>query len=473
MKLRPRLLAMALAVSLPCAVLLYFVQDWLRSRDERAFLDRFVVSQLTDDTRERCESNPNWFLAGPRPDRPTPQQLAAPDADVYAPRPQIQSLPFDYFAYDDRFEPLSTAGPRFPTDFRQALRSGAKKVSGPFSDVGGTGQQEAVLTGWTGSQCLALLFRMRALPGQRAQAATIFISLVVLLFGIAVAAGWPIVERSRKLGIEARNSAADEYRPPVTVSGRDEMSALAFAFNEAAAAIRQRDTDIKDREDSLRRYLASTAEHVSGPLLALESTLGRISAPSGGASQADVDGLLADVHTLAMRVQNLSAAATLRMSLKSAARDRVDLSGVIQRVIARQSPFAAANGVTVVSAPAVDSIAIAADQQLVEQAVNNLVDNAIRYNRAGGQVTVSLDRTRDGRFSLRVADDGPGAPDEVIAKLNANRRFRGDEGRDKRTGELGLGLAIVREVGDRFGVQWAFRKNSRGWFEAELTGPIS
>jgi signal transduction histidine kinase len=106
---------------------------------------------------------------------------------------------------------------------------------------------------------------------------------------------------------------------------------------------------------------------------------------------------------------------------------------------------------------------------LLEQAVNNLVDNAIRHNRAGGHVTISIDRTSDGRVSLRVEDDGPGAPDDVLAKLNANRRFRGDEGRAHQTGELGLGLAVVREVSDRLGIRWAFRRSARGWFQAELT----
>jgi signal transduction histidine kinase len=72
---------------------------------------------------------------------------------------------------------------------------------------------------------------------------------------------------------------------------------------------------------------------------------------------------------------------------------------------------------------------------------------------------------------LRVTDDGPGAPDEVLAKLNANRRFRGDEGKAGARGDLGLGLAVVREVCDRAGIRWAFRRSGRGWFEAELTGP--
>src|SRR5205814_6978413 len=140
-------------------------------------------------------------------------------------------------------------------------------------------------------------------------------------------------------------------------------------------------------------------------------------------------------------------AATLRMSMASAAKDTIDVPALIDRVVARQQGFARASGVSVNINRPNGPLTITGDAGLLEQAIGNLVDNAIRYNRAGGQVTVTLDRTGDGRFSLRVADDGPGAPDDVLANLNAKRRFRGDEGRTRRPGELGLGLAVVREVG--------------------------
>src|SRR5581483_2299327 len=166
MKLPARLLVTAAVIAAPLAALVYLVNESLRARDMQLALDRVVSSQMTDDVRERCESNPNWFVAGPRPDRPTAQQLAAPDADVTAPRPPTQALPFEFFAYGDRFEPLSSAGPRFPTDFKQALRGGAKRAAGPFSTPDGTGQQEAVLTGWFNSPCVALLFRIRPVPHQ-------------------------------------------------------------------------------------------------------------------------------------------------------------------------------------------------------------------------------------------------------------------------------------------------------------------
>ena len=467
MKLRPRLLLTALAIALPLTILLFAVNEHLRARDLRLTLERVVASQLTDDTRDRCESNPNWFLAGPRPDRPRPEVLAAPDADVNAPRPPTEVLPFEYFAYDNTFSPLSTAGPRFPADLRQVLRAGrVKAVTGEFSTPQGSGLQAAIMTGWDRGPCAILLFRLHPIPRLWFERGWMFLALFGALFVSALIAAGPTVLRVRRLGLAARQSASDEYRSTIPVGGRDELSALAFAFNEAAADIRRRATDVRDREDSLRRYLASTAESVTTPLLALEQRLG---ARAHG-DAADIPRAIIEVHSLALQIQNLSAAAVLRMSIESAARDTIDLNALIERVVARHEPFARASGVSVRASLPPAPITIAGDAALIEQAVSNLVDNAVRYNRAGGQAAIQLDRTNDGRFSLRVADDGPGAPDEVLARLNANRRFRGDEGRSGRPGELGLGLAIVREISDRFGIHWAFRKNSKGWFEAELTG---
>jgi len=457
MKLLPRLLVIALVIALPLAIALFAIVDHLRARDRELALERMVASQVTDDTRERCESNPNWFLAGPRPDRPSREVLAAPDADVNAPRPPTQALPFEYFAYDEAFSALSSAAPRFPNDVKQELRRGNKTVTGEFSTNEGTGLQTAVSTGWERSPCAVLLFRLRPLARPWYEGTALLVALFGSIFGAAMVAAGPVVSRVRRLGLEARQSASDEYKSTISVSGRDELSALAFAFNEAAADIRRRATDVRDREESLRRYIANTSESVTTPLLKLEQQLG--DHPS-----------VADAHTLALRMQNLSAAATLRMSLESAARDRVDLNALVERVLARHVGFARASGVSLQPALSPTPVVIAADAALIEQAVSNLVDNAVRYNRAGGQVLVTLDRTGDGRFSLRVADDGPGAPEETLARLNANRRFRGDEGKSGRPGELGLGLAVVREVSDRFEIRWTFRKNAKGWFEAELTG---
>src|SRR5206468_3179815 len=126
------------------------------------------------------------FLAGPREDRPSAEVLAAPDADVNAPRPANQELPFEYFAYDEKYSPLSSAGARFPQELRDALMRGPKTVVMPFVTRDGTGVQEAVHTEWAKSPCQVLLFRLRPVPHQSAERFAIFLGLAVSLILVAL-----------------------------------------------------------------------------------------------------------------------------------------------------------------------------------------------------------------------------------------------------------------------------------------------
>jgi signal transduction histidine kinase len=138
-------------------------------------------------------------------------------------------------------------------------------------------------------------------------------------------------------------------------------------------------------------------------------------------------------------------------------------------VVHQHDALARALGVTVHHTVPERSVVFAADPALIEQAVTNIVGNAILYNTPGGRVEIDLKGyERDSRFTLRVTDTGPGVSDDEFAGLTANRRFRGDEGRTRRPGGRGLGLAITREVADRFGLVLNLRRPSAGGFEVEV-----
>jgi signal transduction histidine kinase len=142
---------------------------------------------------------------------------------------------------------------------------------------------------------------------------------------------------------------------------------------------------------------------------------------------------------------------------------------IIAAVVARQSGLAKRNGVSLGATVPATSVMVMADPRLIEQALLNLVDNAVRYNRPGGRVMVSLAHTPDG-FVLRVTDNGPGVSDEQLASMSAIRRFRGDEGHVDRVRQRGLGLALVWEVVERSGLQLELRHAPGGGLEAEMTG---
>jgi len=81
---------------------------------------------------------------------------------------------------------------------------------------------------------------------------------------------------------------------------------------------------------------------------------------------------------------------------------------------------------------------------MMEELLYNLVDNAIRYNRRGGQVFVNVDKTEN-EVCLEVKDTGIGIAEKHQERI-FERFYRVDKSRSKSTGGTGLGLAIVRHI---------------------------
>jgi two-component system phosphate regulon sensor histidine kinase PhoR len=86
-----------------------------------------------------------------------------------------------------------------------------------------------------------------------------------------------------------------------------------------------------------------------------------------------------------------------------------------------------------------------ADANRLDQALANLVDNAIKYGRAQGHVTVGGKRLDDGRLEIFVQDDGPGIPPESLDRV-FERFYRVDKARSRDQGGTGLGLSIVKHI---------------------------
>lgn len=464
----------SLLLALVAAVVIFAAIQWLRARDREVALTRVAQSFQTELARQSCESDPQWFLAGPRVGRPRMEDRQMPDADVRLPRPSTEELPFEVFAYDDQYGASSAAAPRFPEDFKRAMRASppAEMMLGSYASRQGTGQQLALATRWSPGPCAVLLFRAQPMPHQALTGTATFAGLFAVCVAVAIAASWTTIARIRALSSAARNSARENYSGLASIKGKDEISSLGSIFNDTASDIRARIADAQDREEALRRYVANTTEGVSMPLAALERRIGDLNRMSGlpTAAQAEIRTSLLEAHRLSSRLMNLSAVTDLRGTATGAPRETVDLRTVVESVVASRESVARAAGVTLDLAPPDGTARLAADESLLSRAFANLLDNAILYNRPGGRVHIELrGYERDQRFSLRVVDNGPGVSDDEFAGLIANKRFRGDEAANRRPGSRGLGLALTREIADRFGLQLDLRRPTAGGFEAELS----
>jgi signal transduction histidine kinase len=417
-----------------------------------------------------------WFLAGPRASRPTLAERQEPDADVRLPRPNSDPLPFDIFAYDDQFSPTSVAGPRFPDDFKRAIRASTlvRHVSGDYDSKIGSGLQTAVVTGWTPGPCAILLFRQQAAPNRVWTGTALFVGLFGVFLVIGLAATAPTGARMRSLSIAARESAQRDYTEFVKVSGSDEVGSFGALYNEMASDLRRKTTDARDREEILRRYVENTTVDVGEPLGELERRLGDLLASRQDPAVAVA---VKEAHRLVMQVRNQAAVIRLRGVTDASPRTPVNLASTIRSLVDDRRPLLAATHVTVDTSKAGDGAVVQADQALMEQAIANVLDNAIIYNDAGGAVRrdatgvvkIELHSYDHGqRMSLLIADNGPGVSDEEFEGLTANKRFRGDESRTRRPGGRGLGLALAREVADRFGLELDLRQPTSGGLEAEF-----
>ena len=93
------------------------------------------------------------------------------------------------------------------------------------------------------------------------------------------------------------------------------------------------------------------------------------------------------------------------------------------------------------------------DRELLKELLENLVQNAIRYNKEGGFVQVTVKET-GGHPSLTVEDSGIGIPEESLDRV-FERFYRVDKSRSRETGGTGLGLAIVKHIAQLHGAQVA------------------
>jgi two-component system phosphate regulon sensor histidine kinase PhoR len=122
------------------------------------------------------------------------------------------------------------------------------------------------------------------------------------------------------------------------------------------------------------------------------------------------------------------------VSLRQAAQDALDDAALIAR----------ARGVTLENkVPA--SVVAEIDPDRFRQALANLIDNAIKYGRPEGQVTISGRNLGSTRVEISVRDDGPGIPREALERV-FERFYRVDKARSREQGGTGLGLAIVKNV---------------------------
>ncbi len=255
---------------------------------------------------------------------------------------------------------------------------------------------------------------------------------------LAAALWWLIAHSLRpvsRLAGELRGRAADSLSPVEATGLPDEVAPLVAALNGLLGRLAQ-------AFDGQRAFVADAAHELRSPLTALKLQAQLVRrAPDEAARAAALDALVAGVDRATRLVEQLL---TLARQEQPGPAQTVALAPVARQVLADLAPLVQARG-SRLALEADEQAAVQGDAAALAVLLRNLVDNALRYTPAGGEVRVALQREGD-RVRLRIDDSGPGIPESDRERVF--ERFVRGSGAASESGS-GLGLAIVRSIAER------------------------
>lgn len=273
---------------------------------------------------------------------------------------------------------------------------------------------------------------------------------LTLLFsvGLALLVAWGLrlylLRPILRLEQATHSLAQARFPEPLPVQGRDEMARLTQSFNQMVIKVRR----ALERERSFTRYVS---HELRNPLAAIKTTAEavRLGALPPEALHPVLERNLERVeHTL-------NGLLALARGLDSYT--EVELPEVLEALL-RRLPEEARQRVLFKSEPA----RLRLPQEAFEAAVQNLLDNALKYSRG----RVWLEFSQNPHPTLRVRDEGPGVPEEALARLG-EPFYRPH----RQPGGLGLGLAFVRQAVEHMGGRLELRNHPQGGLEATLVLP--
>lgn len=223
------------------------------------------------------------------------------------------------------------------------------------------------------------------------------------------------------------------------LSGDDQLGQLGQRFDEMADAI-ERDRDLE------RQLIGDVAHELRTPLMAIQATVEAIQDGVFEADEEHLNTISFETRRLGRLVEALLHLNRLENGTTEAKRDLVNLSSVVGGLSTTHEALIESSGIMFFTDVA-PNVMIVGDQDLISQAVANLLSNAVRYTPENGMVTVELTR-ENGYAKISVRDTGVGISDEDMKKV-FSRFWRADVARQSVDGGLGIGLALVKEVVDQ------------------------
>ena len=239
----------------------------------------------------------------------------------------------------------------------------------------------------------------------------------------------------------------------VRVKGKGELAMLGKTFNQMAESLQA-------GEVNRQAMTADIAHELRNPLAIQRAHLEALQDGVYPMNSENLTPVLKQNYQLSRLVEDLRTLAMADAGELILRKQRINLVDVCQETVGRFEPQAKNKAISLSGDCDAQQILIEGDQERLQQILDNLMQNALRYAPQDGVITLML--KQDGaEAEVAVFNNGPQIPDEVLMHL-FERFYREDKARDRASGGTGLGLAIARKLAEAHGGTLA-GENRPGW----------
>lgn len=255
----------------------------------------------------------------------------------------------------------------------------------------------------------------------------------VITFFISGHALKPLSEFSDKIEkVQAQNLAASR----IEENKVKELNQLSISYNKMLERL-------SESFETQRQFTANAAHELRTPLAVMQVQLDLYNATehpdNDECSQKTLKMVTEQNERLSKMVKTLLDMSELQTVARN---EKIALDALVEEVLADLEPLAQKKGITLTGN--CETLTMTGSDILIYRLVYNLVENAIKYNRSNGQVTVTVAK-KDQNIIFSVADTGNGIPEALKNKI-FEPFFRIDKSRSRALGGVGLGLALVYEI---------------------------
>ncbi|WP_405113168.1 HAMP domain-containing sensor histidine kinase [Paenibacillus sp. FSL K6-1217] len=278
------------------------------------------------------------------------------------------------------------------------------------------------------------------------QVMSAFAGLLLALFVVGMEMRRFVLKPLEKLGNAARQMATGDWKVRLPISRVTEIAEVRDGFEVMVKGMEQSYRKQAELEKERRFVIAAVAHDLRTPLFALRGYLdgleqGIAQTPEKMAQyvavckdkSAQLDRLVEDLFTFT-KIEYMEPELNT---------EKINLNRVIRNSLDSLSPQARQRG-TSVSFHKADGCNIHGDVHLLERAMNNLLDNAVRHTPAGGDIEVQCKQAGD-KVEFMIRDTGPGFTAEELEYV-FEPLYRGEASRSRATGGSGLGLTISQRI---------------------------